>query len=1030
MQISASAKKVIKLLFSVLLILHISLCLKAQNAKGILKGGVTDGITNIKLFGVQVSENGSKIFAVTDPDGNYLIKLSRGTKVIRFSLTGYQTKIISDIKIPGDQVFSVNIILLPVASSPGAGNVKIQKNQADSTDNKDTISNIRLAQELKSPVYQKRILSGIMQGQTINAKSTDVATNRDLINTLKRLNGVTLTNFTSPLKPVSFNINGMGERYNQLMVNGTVISSTDQYSRAYAPDIIPVEMIDKVSVTNTADAALTSDYTGGTISVSTKDLPDQNFLYFQGGLGLYDETYGKNFYSDKGKSSQFFSLPGKIRSLPDGFPATRSPAALNQYNLQEQLYYSRQLKNNLVPVNYGDAQPNDKLTAGFGKIIKFKKGVKLGLTGFISQQKQEQFYNNTAEVSANAAFNPFPFTDLSKILIRSQSFDSTYIYSSQLSALLNGSLFFGKNKISVKSLYGSQLINTFSRRSGLSAPEADPTGDAGIYYKTEQRKFVNVQLSGVHALGENSKLKLDWQASYSFYRQQNPDERNFILRSDTTGNNSFEIGSRTGVASDITSSGRHWMELTEHNYTGAFNLSFPFNMFKRPQVLTGGILINNRYRILHSDFLVTKGAGYFTLDNLLAPSRYYPGGEGVSVTNYFSNSPNNNAFTRDLNDRPNYIASANLGAAYLKLQNKITNKLTANWGIRAESNTQLVSSIYYGYFASLRYPQPKTLDQNTTVNNFSLLPSLQLQYHLFKKIQLEAALYRTVNRPQLQELSIFRAYDPLSFGITTGNQQLRSTYIQNYSAGFSCLLNNSSIFSATAFYKKIDQPIEHVLSVYQSGTMLSKPYNTPPAEVKGITASLNINLYAKAHAAWLSGVNFFAGGTYLQSKVAAGPLKSTTVPVVAEHTLSGSPDYCFNTGLIFIYKNFPQFTVLYNQTGDYITAVGSGVIVKLANGNSVSTIPDYRVKAAGQLDIQLGQKIFKSKVQLTAGVNNLLNNEYTVYQDLNGNKKMDDPLLLGSLNGKQGFYRTGTDNTISRIKTQKNYFITLAFLFR
>jgi len=54
--------------------------------------------------------------------------------------------------------------------------------------------------------------------------------------------------------------------------------------------------------------------------------------------------------------------------------------------------------------------------------------------------------------------------------------------------------------------------------------------------------------------------------------------------------------------------------------------------------------------------------------------------------------------------------------------------------------------------------------------------------------------------------------------------------------------------------------------------------------------------------------------------------------------------------------------------------------------------------------------------------NNLLNSGYVVYQDLNGNKKFDDPLTLkNSQEGKGGYYQSGIDNTIIKHQTTKNF---------
>ena len=356
--------------------------------------------------------------------------------------------------------------------------------------------------------------------------------------------------------------------------------------------------------------------------------------------------------------------------------------------------------------------------------------------------------------------------------------------------------------------------------------------------------------------------------------------------------------------------------------------------------------------------------------------------------------------------------------------------MSVNWGIRLESNSQLVSSFQYNYFEGYRYPQIATIDQNVTVNNFNVLPTVNLKYDLLKTFKLHAAWFKTLNRPQLQELSLYRYYDASSFMIKTGNQLLRSSNIENADIGFNWIINAKTNIAVSGFYKKIDQPIEYILSQYTASTIISTPYNTAPATAKGITASFNLKMDALANSSLLSGINFFANGTWCKTKVTAGPLKSTSIPNIQEHTLSGSPEYSFNTGFLFEYKKLPQLTVLYNYTSDYITAVGSGASITLINGNTISAVPDYRVKSSGQMDIQVSQKLFHSKFQIIAGVNNLLNNSYTEYQDLNGNKKIDEPLLVTNQNISSGFYRSGVDNTTIKTKAQQSFYLTLSYLFK
>ena len=84
--------------------------------------------------------------------------------------------------------------------------------------------------------------------------------------------------------------------------------------------------------------------------------------------------------------------------------------------------------------------------------------------------------------------------------------------------------FFGKNKISFRNYLGGQLVNTYTKRSHLYKPDEDTLAHAGTRNLTNQQFFINSQLAGEHILGDNGKLKLDWQITYTYHEQQNPDE--------------------------------------------------------------------------------------------------------------------------------------------------------------------------------------------------------------------------------------------------------------------------------------------------------------------------------------------------------------------------------------------------------------------------------------------------------------------------------------------------------------------------
>jgi len=882
----------------------------------------------------------------------------------------------------------------------------------------------------------------------LDKKNIQPGTDKDGAQLLKRLNCVILENKAGSANLSSLNIFGLGERYNQVLFNGAPFPSFSPTGRAWPLDLIPVETIEEASAFRIANSSIPAGFAGGTIAIRTKDMPDHNFFYIKAGSGSSSATNGKDFYSDRSSGGEWLSFPGSMRDLPGAFPTTRTQFSLDQLNPQEQVDRSKMLKNNLAPVSHGSTKPNDKEVLGFGRIISLKKGGTIGLLALINHEGAERIDGSTVQAAPDLTANLYPFADGSKPLIRSFSEDINYRYASRSGAMLNASILFGNNKVSLKNFFSHRFTNTYTRRSLLFKPDEDSLAHTGINYLTEQTTFLHTQLSGEHALGGNGKFKLNWQASYAYLRQQNPDERNFLLRQDTANGNTYEIArpqvilsvdplnpnSQSTIDPSFTNSARQWRDATEHDFTGSVSILVPFNVSDQVQVLSGGVSIQSKYRVLHSDLLLTRGTGYYSLNDLLAPERYFPG--GLSVANYFINgrsifAASNSAYI-DGTNRGNYVASGNLGSAYIKLEDHLMNSLSLNWGLRLESNSQLVSSTQYAYSTGFKNPQLLTIDENTRVTNTDVLPSVELVYQPLSKVQLHAAGFRTVSRPELQELSAYKHYDALSFMVTTGNQLLANSLVNNYDIGLDWDPHTGCHIAVAGFYKRIDQPIENILSPYSNsaGNLASTPYNTPSADVRGLTAAFRTNLRFIAAASWLEEITFFAGGSWLTSSVSGGSVKSAVTPNVVEHKLSGSPDHTMNAGVVIQHPSWPMLTVLYNRTGDYISALGSGTRYKLSNAAEISAIPDYRVKDRDQLDIQISQKLFRSRVQLIAGVNNLTNSAYTEYQDLNGNKKFDQPLALITKNNSGGYFNGGVDNTVLSIKAQRTYYLTVSYLFR
>ena len=1006
----------------------------AQDSTGIIHGMVSDGSTGKPLFHVAINVNETSISDSSVSSGTFNIQLKAGTYSLLLSLPGFQSKTVTNVPVKINSGTLLPVILFPVKTAA----VSKKLITSDSVSSPDSVVLTDFQTEKNSSRYH--YLNGSSgASQMITAERIEPGLERNGAQLIKYIGGVYTENLTTSNSLQTVTVNGLGERYNQVLLNGSLFNSLSSVNRSYPFALLPVEAIEKVSLITTGNTSIPGDYAGGTLNLKLKEAPEKNFFYVQLSGGFSDKTTGKTFYGDAKNSSDFLSFPGSSRNLPGDFPTPKSSLPFNSRTPEEQVNLAMKLNNNLAPVNRGNASPDDRILLGFGRTFLLKNNRKIGILSYLQQAKSQVIDNNVLQAKPDVLHNPYPFNN-NTVLISSQSTDVNYRYSSLLSAVVNASLVAGRNKFSFFNVVGSTLSNTYTSRTNVLKPDEDTLAHTGLYYSTTHTVFYATQLQGEHALGNNGRFKLEWHAAYTYRKEESPDERSFLLRQDSLGGNTFQIAQVSAAPfnprpttnpdagifdPNLTNSARLWRHLSEHNYEGAINIAIPFNLFHQAQHLSGGVYVQGRYRIFYSTLLPTAGSGYYTLNNVLAPANYASG--NAVIRSYYSNFGGSYSFVY-ANNRGNYNASANVGAAYIRFENKLTKNIAVQWGARAEANTQLVSNTEYNYVAEQSKPVLTQLDKNNYVSKFQLLPAVNIRYSAANIFQLQAGYFKTVNRPELQELTAYRYYDPTTFSVLIGNPVLQNSVVDNFNGSLSWLPKSGTAVTVSGFYKKMSQPIENLVSGYTSATVIMQPVNMPKAKVYGLTADVQLALSNFTNSAFLSGLYLFGNANFLSSKVEAGYARFYENEI-AEHTLSGTPDYTFNGGLMYKKEGYPSLSLAYSGRGDCIYAVGYGSRISLGNGNVITSVPDYRLKANSQLNLQISQKLLRSKLQIMAGVANLVNSSYTLYQDLNGNKKFDEPLLLQTIDGKGGFYTSGTDNTITHIAAQRNFYLSVSYTF-
>jgi hypothetical protein len=980
-------------LFLCLFILS-SFQLLAQKAPGKLTGKITDASTNIPLAGASVQVKAGKTGTSSASDGTYLLILPEGIYTIIYSSSGYVTKEISGVEIKaGENTFQDIILTYSTSELKGIVITSARK-------------------ESQASVYSiQRRSSAASDGISIETILKTPDNNAGQIT--RRITGVSVQENRFVV------VRGLAEQYNQTILNGVPMASTETDRNAFSMDLIPSAVIDNIVVNKTATPDMPGNFAGGLVQVNTLDFPASRFLSVSLQASAFEKTLGEEFYADQRGNLEILSFPGKIRDLPDGFPAYRDQSSLVQMNIQEKSRYLKMLKNNLTPISYGSSYPNYNVQIGFGNSYKLKNGSQFGVVLALNQRKSEIIEQ---EITARLPVGPGVGGVGDFTFLNYYSENVRYGRESSLGGALNLAYRKGNNKITFKNLYSHIFRNTHISRPYASIesfavlnPVPGISRIAGTSHIAEERGILSNVLAGEHRTGRNSETRIDWNVNTALYLTEMPDTRNFIYKSvDSSG---YLLGNNnSSTAQAISSQGRTWSDNKDFIYGGAFNVTTVFNAWGKKQLFKNGILFQNRLRNANS-LLIPYYAPEGIIDSFLATSNVYPGGPLDFTTSQASAA----------SQVGNYNAGSSSLAAFESMENNIGKKLKIIWGLRVENYHQYVNVFNPLYYDGFDEPVLQPLAY-TSRNSFNFLPSINVIYQVSGKMNARLGYSSTVIRPELKDLAPFISFDFKNFQITQGNPDLRSTTIRNYDLKLEYFPSSSEILSVALYYKDLTDPIEKVAGT--DNDIAIRPLNTGKAYVRGIEGEIRKRLNFISEAEWLGNILVFGNASWIESKVREGVVNNISIRQITEHTLSGQPDYIINAGIsVQAFKKTFEATFSFNTTSDFINQLGTFNETTLSNGKSSPTNPHYNVKGRDMADIVITQTFLKNNAKIKFSISNLFNAPYILYQDLDGDGKFGTPVTID----KDALdYRIagGTDNTPSSIIPQRNYSLTFSYIFK
>lgn len=256
---------------------------------------------------IQVAGDGG---TMTGVDGNFSITLAAGKKYeLSFSAIGFETKAVSDVEVISGQTNELNIVLQ--STSKNMSNVVITASRTSAR--RETVNSMIAFQKNTNTV-----------AQVISAEAIRRSPDKNTGEVLKRIPG------TSIQEGKYLVVRGLADRYNQAMLNGILLSSTEPDRKTFSFDIFPAPMIENIIINKAFVPEYPGEWAGGLVQVNTKDVPAASFLNVQIGTSFNTQTIGKDFYTYHGGKYDWLGFDDGTRALPSSFPHKSEFNLLNQ----------------------------------------------------------------------------------------------------------------------------------------------------------------------------------------------------------------------------------------------------------------------------------------------------------------------------------------------------------------------------------------------------------------------------------------------------------------------------------------------------------------------------------------------------------------------------------------------------------------------------------------------------------------------------------------------------------------------------
>ncbi|AQS94728.1 TonB-dependent receptor [Polaribacter sp. BM10] len=759
-------------------------------------------------------------------------------------------------------------------------------------------------------------------------------------NATTKISGVTKSEGTGNIF-----IRGLGDRYLSTTMNGLAIPSDNVSNKNINLNLFSTSVIKNIGVSKTYATSSYADQGSGNVDIGSKEYTKKGFsISVSGGTNTNVTSLNGDFRTPIINNDVTLGFHKKTFALQD--------LITNQGWGTEAMS---------TPVNFSGS-----FTAA-NKFTVLGKDVAVFLTGSHSKSFTHQ----------QGVFNSY----------RSNVLDNSFSDAEQYSSVANTTGYVNfkiklndNNKLKYNTLFvNTGRTNLYEQgRNGLGYVFDQDPQEEGAFVRDQNflqtTMFVN-QLMGEHKWNENNTI--NWAGGYNFVLAEEPNRiRNEVNILDITNSPLIQY-SHVGDYQQRKST----QKIQDKEYTAFIENKWALGAKNedddKPYSLNYGVNFRHKERTFRSLFVGVRAKDFTapSIDDL---------SETFTPTNF------NNGLRLRVGEVDRYNADLDIMAGYVNFDFQLNEKFSGNLGLRYERNELDVTWDVTNYVGRVG-----------TINRVyeSLYPSVNLKYEIKENQYLRFASSITQTLPEFKELAPFEYVSPTG-RVIKGNPELEKSDIYNLDLKYEIFPQRGQLFSATAFYKQIINPINLAQARGSSGNFVYS--NTgDEAEVYGVELEAKTDLIKNDDDEGVLNITGNITKMWLKQDL----LKDFQYKDVTESSLQGASDFIINSSLSYSDKKEKEFiaTLTGNYSSDKIFALGSPEDF----ANSASLYNDEILeKGFVALDLVVSKKLTDNLVVKFVG-RNLLNPEIKQTQ------KVRDLITEIETNQTVLSYKKGSQLTLS-----------------